>query len=78
MIRVSISELRNNISHYVEACLNETVQITKNGNVVAILSSPKNEYYDTLYRLCGCLKEGDTGQSYDDMVGEEILRKCGY
>ena len=78
MCFVNVTDFRNNISHYIERSMNEDIHVTKNGEVVAVLSNPNNSFYQTLVRLCGCLKEGDNGESYDDMIGEEILRRCGY
>ena len=78
MCQVNVTEFRNNISHYITLCLTEDVQITKNGEVVAVLSNPDKKYYQTLVRLCGCLKEYDSGEDYKDMIGEEIMKRCGY
>lgn len=78
MCCVNVAEFRNNLSHYISVCLTEDVIITKNGETVAILSSPDKKYYQTLIKLCGCLKDSDTGENYHDMIGEEIMRKCGY
>lgn len=78
MCYVNVTEFRNNISHYIELCLAEDVCVTKNGETVAVLSSPDKKYYQTLIKLCGCLKEGDTGEDYKDMIGEEIMKRCGY
>ena len=78
MCRVNITEFRNNISHYIALCSTEDVFVTKNNEVVAVLSNPDNNYYQTLIRLCGCLKDQDTGENYKDMIGEEIMRRCGY
>ena len=78
MCSVNVAEFRNNLSRYINICLKEDVIITKNGETVAILSSPDKKYYQTLIKLCGCLKDNDTGENYDDMIGEEIMRRCGY
>ena len=78
MRQVNVTEFRNNIFHYIELCSTEEVRITKNGKVVAILSSPDVKYYETLMRLYGCLKDGDTGENYKDMIGEEIAKRCKY
>ena len=78
MCRVSVTEFRKNIFKYIEQCSSEDVQVTKNGTVVAVLSNPDNLYYEALYRLCGCLKDGDNGKDYKEMIGEEILKKCDY
>ena len=78
MCRVNVTEFRKNVFHYIDLCSHEEVHVTKNGEVVAVLSSPDKSYYEALYRLCGCLKDVDNGKDYKEMIGEEILKKCGY
>ena len=78
MKKVSATELRNHLSFYLDLCAKEEIQITKNGEVVAVLSNPDSAYYDALYRLWGCMASKDTGEDYDEMVGQEIMRRCGY
>ena len=78
MRHVNVTEFRNNISHYIGICSSEDVLVTKNGEIVAVLSGPDNAYYQTLIKLCGCIKESDSSQKYDDIIGEEIMRRCGY
>ena len=78
MCRVNVTEFRKNIFHYIELCATEDIQVTNNGEVVAVLSNPDKEYYQKLFRLYGCLEEYDTGEDYDDMIGEAILKKCGF
>lgn len=78
MCKVNVTEFRNNIFKYIDLCMSEEIQITKNGEVVAILNNPDVKYYQALIRLCGSLKDGDTHEDYKDMIGEEIMKKCGY
>lgn len=78
MCRVNVTEFRKNIFYYLDLSSKENIHITKNGNVVAVLSKPNGSYYDNLVSLCGCLKENDTGEDYDEMIGKEILKKCGF
>ena len=59
-------------------CSKEQIYITKNGEVVAVLSNPKGDYYQTLNRLCGSLKNNNSEKDHDDMIGDEIMRRCGY
>ena len=77
MCSVNVTEFRNNIFHYIELCSTEDISITRNGEVVAVLSNPDKKYYQTLAKLCGCLGE-DNGRDYKDIIGEEIMKKCGY
>ena len=78
MCSVNVTEFRKNIFHYIKLCASEDVQVTNNGVVVAVLSNPDKQYYQSLVKLCGCLREGDTGEDYDDLIGEEIMKKCGF
>lgn len=78
MCRVNITEFRRNLSYYIDLCVTEGIQITKNGEVVAVFSSPDSTYFEALTNLCGCLAEGDNHSNYDDLIGEEIMRRCGY
>lgn len=78
MCYVNVTEFRKNISEYIERSANENINVTKNGTVVAVLTNPDRTYYDTLIRLCGCMQDVDTGEDYDEMIGKEILRRCGF
>ena len=78
MLKVNITEFRNNIRYYIELSSREKIRITKNGKLVAILSNPKDIHYDPLISLCGSLKGYAYNDDYDDVIGKEILRKCGY
>ena len=75
MYKVSVTDFRKNISHYIALSASEDVHVTKNGEVVAVLISPDKEYYQKLINLYGCLKEYDTGEDYDAVIGERIMRK---
>jgi len=76
MCQVNVTEFRNNIFHYIELCAKEEVRVTRNGEVVAVLCGPDIKYYETLGRLYGCLKDGDTGEDGEDIIGEEIMKRC--
>ena len=78
MLKVNISEFRNNIRYYIELSSREKIRITKNGEVVAILSNPKDIHHDPLISLRGSLKGYADNDDYDDVISKEILRKCGY
>ena len=78
MCSVNVTEFRKNIFHYIELCASEDIQVTNNGVVVAVLSNPDKKYYQSLIKLCGCLKDFDTGEDYDNLLGEGIMEKCGF
>ncbi|MBQ2052747.1 MAG: type II toxin-antitoxin system prevent-host-death family antitoxin [Bacilli bacterium] len=78
MCQVNVTDFRKNLFHYLELCSSEDIRITNGGKVVAVLSNPDKEYYKTLADLCGCLKADFGDKTYDDIIGEEILKKCGF
>lgn len=78
MLNVNVSEFRNNISYYIELSSKETVNITKNGVVVAVLTNPDVGYYRNLVELFGCLNVEESDRNYKELIGEEILKKCGF
>ena len=78
MISVSITEFRKKTNYYISLSKNEDVQITKYKKVVGILSGKNNDYYNTLNKLYGSLANHYDHTSYKDMIGEEIMRRCGY
>ena len=59
-------------------CLTEDIHITKYGKDVAVLSNSDTKYDQNLANLFGCLKDGDTGEDYDELIGKGIMEKCGY
>lgn len=78
MCYVSITKFRDNLKKYIEISQNEDVYITSNNETVAVLSNPKEKAYQEFMKLEGCLKDGDDGKDYDEMIGEEIMKKCGF
>ncbi len=70
MCQVNVTEFRKNLNHFINVSATEEVHLTRNGEVVAILSNPDAKYFNNLISLCGCLQEGDTGESCDQMIGE--------
>ena len=75
MCKVSVTEFRRHLFHYIERCSVENVLITRRGKVIAVLSNPDKQYYKTLENLCGCIKADLGDKSYDDLIGEAILEK---
>ena len=78
MKTVKISEFRKHVKHYIDLSAEEDIHITKYGKTIAVLSKSNDEYYQTLFNLYGCLKDADDGKNYKDVIGEEIMKRCGY
>ena len=78
MCRVTSTELKKNLSYYLELSSKEDVCVTKNNKVISILTNPRDKNYAEFLKLRGCLANSDNGENYDQMIGKEILDKCGF
>ena len=76
MNKISVTEFRKKLNYYIDLSKTEEIAITKYGKVVAILSNDDKQYFKTLAKLCGCLKDSDTNENYKDIIGEEIIKRC--
>ena len=75
MCYVNISQFRANIAHFIELSKTEEVLITQNGKVVSLLCNPEDKFVDDFRKLAGCLSPFDKGESYEEIITEEILKK---
>ena len=78
MCIVTSTELKKNLSYYLQLSEKEEIHITKNKKVIAIIKNPKSNAFEDFLKLRGCLKGADNGLSDEDMIGEEIMKRCGY
>ena len=74
---ISITELRKKLSYYINVLKTDDILITKRGKVVAVLSRPQNKYDEALIRLFCYLKTTDIKEDHKEMIGDEILKRCG-
>ena len=75
MNKISVTEFRKKLNYYIDLSKTEEIAITQYGKVIAILSNGDKQYFKTLTKLCGCLKDSDTDENYKDMIGEEIIKR---
>ena len=79
MCYVTATELKNNLSFYLEKAMEEDVYVTKNNKVICIMSNPQLAAF---YRLDNLVREAgvrdDSGKSIKDLIGEAIEEKCAY
>ena len=76
MCYVTATELKQNLAHYLELATKEDVYVTKNKKVLVVISPAKKKAFEEFFELEGCLSDYDTGESYDDMIGSEVMDKC--
>ena len=78
MCRVTSTELKNNLSYYLELSNKEDVCVTTNGKIISVLTNPRDRNYIEFKKLKGCFSEYYDGKDYKESLSEEIAKKCGY
>lgn len=78
MCYVTSTELKQNLSHYIELSQKEDVYITKNSKVISVLSNPNTKAFFDFLSLRGCLDVDGKENNYKDIVAEEIIKKCNF
>lgn len=76
MCYVTATELKNNLSYYLEKSMTEDVFITKNKKIISVLSNPQIK---ALYELKALVKETNIDHSINmsdkDIIIEAIEKK---
>ena len=82
MCYVTATELKNNLSYYLEKSKEEDVFVTKNNQVISVLVNPQLRALYEAERIIKSLNiqesEEDKKKYYKELIGEEIMKKCGY
>ena len=79
MCYITATELKNNLGHYLELAQKEDIYVTKNKKVIAVLSNPEDKALNNFLSLRGILKNGETDNlDYDEIIGQEIMKRCGF
>lgn len=80
MCYVTATELKNNLSFYIEKAMEEDVYVTKNNKVVCVLINPQLKALFEAELLVDKLDipEDAKKKSYKELIGEAIEEKCGY
>lgn len=78
MCYITATEFKKNLGHYLELSKKEDIYITKNNRVISVLTNPDNKTYVDIDSLCG--KYNPTGKDidYEKIIGDEILKRCGF
>lgn len=78
MCYITATELKQNLGHYLELSKTEDIYVTKNNKIITLLTNPEKKFTEGFLSLKGCMRDFDTGEDYDELIGKEILKKCGY
>lgn len=77
MCYVTATELKQNLSHYLELSKNEDVYVTKNNKVISVLVNPEKNAFETFMSFDGCLSEHKDAD-VDAIIEEGRMKKCGF
>lgn len=79
MCFITSTELKNNLSHYLELSCSEDVYVTKNKKVISVLTSPLKKAMNEFLDLQGVLETKESKDSSGDNFIEEVApKKCGF
>lgn len=73
MCYITATELKENLSKYLELSQTEDVYVTKNNKVITKLTNPKKDSLQRLLALKGVLGEMPKNKTYKDVIGEAII-----
>lgn len=59
-MRITVEQLKNNVNKYLSESCKEDIYITKNGEVVAILTKPYKDRIEIAKSLFGCVPSSIT------------------
>ena len=76
MCYVTATELKNNLSYYLEKSATEDVYVTKNKKVISIMTNPQLKAYFEFKKFVEELDLHDDGTiSDEDILFEEIMKR---
>ena len=75
MCYVTVTELKNNLSHYLELSKKESVFITKNNKVISVLTNPTNHATLEAIMYVESLDIPNDLPSNDKLLEEEMLKR---
>lgn len=75
---ITATEFKNNLGHYLELSKTEDIYVTKNNKVITVLMNPEKASLVLIEELKGCFNATDKNVDYDEMLKEEIFRRCGF
>ena len=75
MCYVTATELKNNLSYYLEKSLEEDVYITKNKRVISVLINPHYKAFLELSKIVEDLDIPESNKTDEEIICEEILKR---
>ena len=73
---ITATEFKSNLGKYFDLVNNEDIIITKNGKIIAQLTSPQQDKVEILNSLVGLAKGNDL--SLDDIKEERLSKQWKY
>ena len=78
MCFVTATELKQNLSHYLDLAQKENVYVTRNGKTIITMSPSHDKALADFLALKGILKNQEVENKSDkELIAESIIDKCG-
>ena len=78
MCYVTATELKKNLSYYLELAKSENVVVTRNNKSLVTIVNTQDIALANFLQMRHELPKFSEDTDYDKEVGEEILEKCGF
>lgn len=79
MCYITATEFKKRLGYYMELSNKEDVYVTKNNKVITVLVSPEDKALQNFLALEGILYSPEVEKkTNDEILGEEILKRCGF
>ena len=78
MCYVTATELKNNLSFYLEKSLSEDVYVTKNNKIITVLTNSDRHKLLLINEIKGSFGKVEEDIDYDELLKEEIQKRCTY
>ena len=79
MCYVTATELKNNLSFYLEKSKEENVYVTKNKQIISVLTNPQLQAFFELTKMIEEIDvDKNVNMSDEDIICEAIEKKCDY
>ena len=75
MKHITTVEFEDNLDYYIALSMNEDIYITKNGEIITVLTNAEKHRLAFVDQLCGSFGKIDENIDYDKILKHELMKK---
>ena len=75
---ITATELKNNLGYYLDLSSKEDIYVTKNNEVITVLTNAEKHKLVLIEELSGSFGNVDEDIDYDEILKKELMNKCTY